>query len=224
MRLFDKILENFQKGSFKFGISTDLLESDDFKLASQASPYFQFRKDVESSEASDVESSKGSEPKQLESTYSPKPRGFDPFASTLENGTHEHVISNKIGRVQLCAVSIQCFENNLSVNHLIVAPKSLSESTVGAFTRALFQVRPALAREDPAASKIQKPDTDKDAPIPAHPGAAAYIDGNERTFLDKYSDYFWGAILLFSVLGSIAEALDDPDELSMIEVLLFVIW
>jgi TRAP transporter TAXI family solute receptor len=92
--------------------------------------------------------------------------------------------------------------DTVSVSHLIVAPKALSESTVGAFTRALFQVRPALVREDPAASKIQKPDTDKDAAIPAHPGAAAYIDGNERTFLDKYSDYFWGAILLLSVLGS----------------------
>ena len=94
--------------------------------------------------------------------------------------------------------------DTVSVDHLIVAPKSLSETTVGAFTRALFQVRPALARDDPAASKIQKPDTDKDAAIPAHPGAAAYIDGTERTFLDKYSDYFWGAILLLSVLGSIA--------------------
>jgi TRAP transporter TAXI family solute receptor len=94
--------------------------------------------------------------------------------------------------------------DTVSVNHLIVAPKSLSESTAGAFTRALFQVRPALARDDPAASKIQKPDTDKDAAIPAHPGAAAYIDGTERTFLDKYSDYFWGGILLLSVLGSIA--------------------
>ena len=92
--------------------------------------------------------------------------------------------------------------DTVSVNHLIVAPKSLSESTVGAFTRALFQVRPALVRDDPAASKIQKPDTDKDAAIPAHPGAAAYIDGTERTFLDKYSDYFWGGILLLSVLGS----------------------
>ena len=92
--------------------------------------------------------------------------------------------------------------DTVSVNHLIVAPKSLSDTTVGAFTRALFQVRPALARDDPAALKIQKPDTDKDAAIPAHPGAAAYIDGTERTFLDKYSDYFWGAILLLSVLGS----------------------
>jgi TRAP transporter TAXI family solute receptor len=92
----------------------------------------------------------------------------------------------------------------VSVNHLIVAPKSLSETTVGVFTRALFAVRPALIREDPAAQKIAKPDTDKDAAIPAHPGAAAYIDGTERTFLDKYSDYFWGGILLLSVLGSVA--------------------
>jgi TRAP transporter TAXI family solute receptor len=90
----------------------------------------------------------------------------------------------------------------VSVNHLIVAPISLSETTVGAFTRQLFAVRPSLAREIPAAAKIEKPDTDKDAALPAHPGAAAYIDGTERTFMDKYSDYIWGAVLLLSVLGS----------------------
>ncbi len=94
--------------------------------------------------------------------------------------------------------------DTIGVNHLIVAPKSLSDTKVGAFTRALFNVRPTLAREVPNASKIEKPDTDKDAAIPAHAGAAAYIDGTERTFLDKYSDYFWGAILLLSVLGSVA--------------------
>jgi TRAP transporter TAXI family solute receptor len=92
--------------------------------------------------------------------------------------------------------------DTVGVNHLIVAPKSLSEQAAGAFTRALFNVRPALVREDPAASKIAKPDTDKDAAIPAHPGAAAYIDGTERTFMDRYSDFFWGGILLLSVLGS----------------------
>jgi TRAP transporter TAXI family solute receptor len=90
----------------------------------------------------------------------------------------------------------------VSVNHLIVAPKTLSESAVGAFTRQLFAVRPSLARELPSAAKIEKPDTDKDAALPAHPGAAAYIDGTERTFLDKYSDYIWGGVLLLSVLGS----------------------
>jgi hypothetical protein len=43
---------------------------------------------------------------------------------------------------------------------------------------------------------------DKDAALPAHPGAAAYIDGTERTFLDRYSDYIWFTFLLLSGLGS----------------------
>src|SRR5258705_4114683 len=90
----------------------------------------------------------------------------------------------------------------VSVNHLIIAPKSLSDTTVGAFARQLFTVRQQLASELPSASKIEKPDTDKDAALPAHQGAAAYIDGNERTFLEKYSDYIWGAILIISGLGS----------------------
>ena len=84
-----------------------------------------------------------------------------------------------------------------------MALKSLSDTAVGAFVRELFAVRPSLAREVPNAAKIQKPDTDKDAAMPAHPGAAAYIDGTERTFLDKYSDYLWGGVLLLSALGSV---------------------
>jgi TRAP transporter TAXI family solute receptor len=90
----------------------------------------------------------------------------------------------------------------VGVNHLIVAPKALSETTVATLTRQLFAAKPSLAREIPSAAKIAKPDTDKDAALPAHPGAAAYIDGTERTFMDKYSDYIWGAVLLFSLLGS----------------------
>ena len=62
--------------------------------------------------------------------------------------------------------------------------------------------RQGLARELPGAANIAPPDTDKDAALPAHRGAAAYIDGTERTFLEKYSDYLWGAILLLSGLGS----------------------
>jgi TRAP transporter TAXI family solute receptor len=95
----------------------------------------------------------------------------------------------------------------IAVNHLIVAPHSLSENAVGAFIHQLFEVRPSLARELPIAARIEKPDTDKDAALPAHPAAAAFIDGNERSFMDKYSDYIWGAVLLFSVLGSGSAAL-----------------
>jgi hypothetical protein len=90
----------------------------------------------------------------------------------------------------------------VSVNHLIVAPKQLSDTSVGTFARQLFTVRQQLARELPTAAQIEKPDTDKDAALPAHQGAAAYIDGNERTFLEKYTDYIWFAVLILSGLGS----------------------
>ena len=73
---------------------------------------------------------------------------------------------------------------------------------VAAFARQLFTNRQQLAREMPTASQIEKPDTDKDAALPAHAGAAAYIDGNERTFLEKYTDYIWFAVLILSGLGS----------------------
>jgi hypothetical protein len=92
--------------------------------------------------------------------------------------------------------------DTVAVSHLIIAPKSLSDTVVAAFARQLFTNRQQLAREMPTASQIEKPDTDKDAALPAHAGAAAYIDGNERTFLEKYTDYIWFAVLILSGLGS----------------------
>ena len=90
----------------------------------------------------------------------------------------------------------------VSVNHLIVARKALSETTVAAFFRQLFAVRQVISRQVPGATRITKPDTEKDAELPVHRGAAAVIDGTERTFLDKYGDYFWFALLLLSGIGS----------------------
>ncbi len=77
----------------------------------------------------------------------------------------------------------------IGFSHHIVARKGLSESTIAAFTRQLFAIRQQLMSEYPLAAKIETPDTDKDAVIPVHPGAAAFIDGEEKTFLDRYSDY-----------------------------------
>jgi TRAP transporter TAXI family solute receptor len=91
----------------------------------------------------------------------------------------------------------------ISFSHHIVARKGLSEATVSTFTRQLFAVRQTLLSEFPLAAKIETPDTDKDAAIPVHPGAAAYVDGEEKTFLDRYSDYIWFGLMGLSLLGSI---------------------
>ncbi|QOZ74259.1 TRAP transporter substrate-binding protein [Bradyrhizobium sp. CCBAU 53351] len=91
----------------------------------------------------------------------------------------------------------------VSFSHHIVARKGVSETTIAAFTRQLFAVRQQLVAEFPLAAKIETPDTDKDAVIPVHPGAAAFVDGEEKTFLDKYSDYIWWGLMALSAMGSI---------------------
>ena len=90
----------------------------------------------------------------------------------------------------------------ISFSHHIVARKALSEATVSSFTRQLFAIRQTLKTDFPLAAQIETPDTDKDAVLPAHPGAAAYVDGEEKTFLDRYSDFIWWGLMGLSAMGS----------------------
>src|ERR1700682_2104803 len=90
----------------------------------------------------------------------------------------------------------------IGFSHHVVARRALSESTGAAFTRQLFAARQTVLAEFPLAAKIETPDTDKDAAIPVHPGAAAFVDGEEKTFLDRYSDYIWWGLMALSAMGS----------------------
>ncbi len=90
----------------------------------------------------------------------------------------------------------------ISFSHHIVARQGLADATIAAFTRQLFAIRQQLITDFPLAAKIETPDTDKDAVIPVHPGAAAYVDGEEKTFLDRYSDYIWWSLMGLSAMGS----------------------
>jgi TRAP transporter TAXI family solute receptor len=90
----------------------------------------------------------------------------------------------------------------ISFSHHIVARKGLSEAIVAAFTRQLFAIRQQVMTDFPLAAKIETPDTDKDAVIPVHPGAAAFVDGEEKTFLDRYSDFIWWGLMALSAMGS----------------------
>ena len=79
----------------------------------------------------------------------------------------------------------------ISFSHHIVARRGIAESTIAIFTRQLFAIRQTLKNEFPLAAKI-----------PVHPGAAAFVDGEEKTFLDRYSDYIWWALMALSAMGS----------------------
>jgi hypothetical protein len=90
----------------------------------------------------------------------------------------------------------------IEVHHFIVARRSLSEQIVADFTKHLFAIRQSLATEMASAAKIEKPDTDKDAAVTAHPGAAAYLDGELKTFFDRYGDLLYWGLMVMSVVGS----------------------
>jgi len=71
--------------------------------------------------------------------------------------------------------------------------------------KAIMETRRELLGEFPILAQISAPDTDKDAFIPVHPGAAAYFDGDEKTFFDKYGDQiFYGSMLLGSLMSVFA--------------------
>ncbi len=90
----------------------------------------------------------------------------------------------------------------IEVHHYIMARRTLGEQVVADFTKHLFSVRQTLAAELPSAAKIEKPDTDKDAAVSAHPGAAAYLDGELKTFFDRYGDLAYWGVMVVSLLGS----------------------
>jgi TRAP transporter TAXI family solute receptor len=90
----------------------------------------------------------------------------------------------------------------LGVSTLLVAHNSLRNSTVGDLTRLMLAARPAIAHKVPVANRIEAPNTDKGAALPVHPGAAAYLDDEEETFFDKYSDFVYIGAMVLSLLGS----------------------
>ena len=64
-------------------------------------------------------------------------------------------------------------------------------------TKAIVEARRDLIAEYPLLAQISAPSKDKDAFIPIHAGAAAYFEGDQKTFFDKYGDQiFYGSMLL----------------------------
>jgi len=98
----------------------------------------------------------------------------------------------------------------LRVPFYLVAKKSLSEDVVGSLTKAIMETRRDLLGEYPLLKQISAPSTDKDDDkdtfIPIHPGAAAYFEGTQKTFIDKYGDQFMYASMVFGSLASIFAA------------------
>jgi TRAP-type uncharacterized transport system substrate-binding protein len=93
--------------------------------------------------------------------------------------------------------------DTIGLQWLLVAQSRMSTTTAGDLARAIYEDKTELALADSFASKIEPADTDKDAFVIAHQGAAEYINDDTKSFMDRYSDLLYLGAGVLSVIGSI---------------------
>jgi TRAP-type uncharacterized transport system substrate-binding protein len=97
--------------------------------------------------------------------------------------------------------------DTIGLQWLLVAQSRISATTAGDLARAIYENKSELGLDNGFASKIEPAATDKDAFIIAHPGAAAYINDDIKSFMDRYSDMMYLGAGALSVIGSIFAAI-----------------
>ena len=92
----------------------------------------------------------------------------------------------------------------LRVSLYLVANKKLGNDLVASLTKTVLEARRDLIGELPILAQVSAPDTDPDAYLPVHPGAAAFYNATTQSFLDE-----WGNAIYLTpmVLGALATVL-----------------
>lgn len=101
------------------------------------------------------------------------------------------------------AVNVQ----TLAVTHRLVADRQVREGTIADLAKSLFEVRQAVAADVPAATRIEQPNTEAPGPFVIHPGAAAYFDGEQKSFIEEYGEWIYIVIMAVGLLGSLGAAM-----------------
>lgn len=79
----------------------------------------------------------------------------------------------------------------LRVGYYLMARRHLDANLVADLARKVMGVRRDLVGEQPLLSGLAAPDLDADAFLPVHPGAAAYFNGTQESFVDRYSNVIY---------------------------------
>jgi TRAP-type uncharacterized transport system substrate-binding protein len=94
----------------------------------------------------------------------------------------------------------------LRVSFYLVAKKKLDADMITGLTQSFMNARRDLLGEMPILAQVAAADTDQDAYLPVHPGAAAFYNGTQQTFLDKWGNAIFLAPMIFGGLLSVAAA------------------
>lgn len=89
----------------------------------------------------------------------------------------------------------------------LVAKKSLDTDVATNLAQSVMKARRELLRENPLFAQITAPSTDADSYLPVHPGAAAFYNGTQQSFIDEYSNYIYlGPMMLGGIASVLAAA------------------
>jgi TRAP-type uncharacterized transport system substrate-binding protein len=97
--------------------------------------------------------------------------------------------------------------DTIGLQWLLVAQSRLPTAAVADLARIIYENKAELALPDGFASRIEPAETDKDAFIVAHPGAAEYINDESKSFIERYSELIYVALAALSIIGSIFAAI-----------------
>jgi TRAP-type uncharacterized transport system substrate-binding protein len=79
----------------------------------------------------------------------------------------------------------------LRASFYLVANKKLGTDLITSLTQTIMHVRRELLAEQPIFAQITAPSTDADAYLPLHPGAAAFYNGTQQSFMDEYGNWIY---------------------------------
>jgi hypothetical protein len=88
----------------------------------------------------------------------------------------------------------------------LVANKKLSSDLIATLTQTIMRVRRDLLSEQPIFAQITAPSTDADANVPLHPGAAAFYNGTQQSFMDEYGNEIYLAPMALGALATVLAA------------------
>jgi len=94
----------------------------------------------------------------------------------------------------------------LRVGSYLVANAKLDADLITTLTQALITARNDLVRDQPLLAGIAAPDTDPGAYVAVHPGAAAFYNGTQQSFMDKWSNWIYLTPMALGALASILAA------------------
>jgi hypothetical protein len=94
----------------------------------------------------------------------------------------------------------------LRVTYYLVANRHLNSTVVADLAKSIMGVRRDLVGEEPLLSGLAAPELDADAYLSVHPGAAAFFNGTQESFMDRYGNAIYLTPMVLGAMASIFAA------------------